>query len=100
MSQNLPTSVIRAIKILQKTHYILNFIVSFPVNDMVQTPRHAPWLNQIETWFSILARKLIQRGNLISKADLRAKIDAFIDFFNKTMAKPFKWTYAEKPLTI
>ena len=64
------------------------------------TPRHASWLNQIEIWFSILARKLIQRGNFTSKADLRAKINAFIDFFNKTMAKPFKWTYAGKPLTI
>ena len=64
------------------------------------TPKHASWLNQIEIWFSILARKLIQRGNFTSKADLRAKINAFIDFFNKTMAKPFKWTYAGKPLTI
>ena len=64
------------------------------------TPRHASWLNQIEIWFSILARKLIQRGNFTSKADLRAKINAFIDVFNKTMAKPFKWTYAGKPLTI
>lgn len=96
----MPTPVIRTIKILQKTHYIFSFIVSFPVNDMVQTPRHASWLNQIEIWFSILTRKLIQRGNFISKADLRAKINAFIDFFNKTMAKPFKWTYAGKPLTI
>ena len=64
------------------------------------TPRHASWLKQIEIWFSILARKLIQRGNFTSKADLRAKINAFIDVFNKTMAKPFKWTYAGKPLTI
>ena len=64
------------------------------------TPRHASWLNQIEIWFSILARKLIQRGNFTSKADLRAKINAFIYVFNKTMAKPFKWTYAGKPLTI
>ena len=63
------------------------------------TPKHASWLNQIEIWFSILARKLIRRGNFTSKADLKAKINAFIDFFNKTMAKPFKWTYAAKPLT-
>ena len=64
------------------------------------TPRHASWLKQIEIWFSILARKLIQRGNFTSKADLRAKINTFIDVFNRTMAKPFKWTYAGKPLTI
>lgn len=63
------------------------------------TPKHASWLNQIEIWFSILVRKLIRRGNFTSKADLKTKIEAFISFFNKTMAKPFRWTYKGKPLT-
>ena len=63
------------------------------------TPRHASWLNQIEIWFSILARKVIRRGNFTSTEDLKAKIEAFIAYFNKTMAKPFKWTYQGKPLT-
>ncbi len=63
------------------------------------TPKHASWLNQIEIWFSILARKVIRRGNFASIEDLKAKIEAFIDHFNKTMAKPFKWTYQGTPLT-
>ena len=63
------------------------------------TPKHASWLNQIEIWFSILARKLLRRGNFASKAELRAKIEQFIAYFNQTMAKPFRWTMAEKPLT-
>lgn len=62
------------------------------------TPRHASWLNQIEIWFSILARKVIRRGNFRSTGDLKEKIEAFIDYFNRTMAKPFKWTYKGKPL--
>ena len=62
------------------------------------TPKHASWLNQIEIWFSILARKVIRRGNFTSIEDLKAKIRAFIDYFNETMAKPFKWTYQGKPL--
>lgn len=62
------------------------------------TPKHASWLNQIEIWFSILVRKLIRRGNFTSKADLKAKIEDFIAFFNNTMAKPFRWTYKGKPL--
>ena len=62
------------------------------------TPKHASWLNQIEMWFSILARKVIRRGNFTSVDDLNAKIKKFIDFFNKTMAKPFRWTYDGKPL--
>ncbi len=63
------------------------------------TPKHASWLNQIEIWFSILGRKRIRRGNLTSKADLKAKIEAFIAVFKETMAKPFRWTYKGKPLT-
>lgn len=63
------------------------------------TPRHASWMNQIEIWFSILARKLLKRGAFSSVADLKAKVLAFIDYFNRTMAKPFRWTYQGKALT-
>ncbi len=52
------------------------------------TPRHASWLNQIEIWFLILARKVIRRGNFRSAEDLKEKIEAFINYFNRTMAKP------------
>jgi hypothetical protein len=62
------------------------------------TPKHASWLNQIEMWFSILARKVIRRGNFTSPEDLEKKLSAFIDVFNATMAKPFRWTYRGKPL--
>jgi hypothetical protein len=63
------------------------------------TPRHASWLNQIEIWFGILVRRLLKRGNFRSKEDLRQRILRFIDFFNDTLAKPFKWTYQGKVLT-
>jgi hypothetical protein len=62
------------------------------------TPKHASWMNQVEIWFSILARKLLKRGNFISVAALKAKVLAFIDYFNRTMAKPFRWTYQGKAL--
>jgi len=62
------------------------------------TPKHASWMNQVEIWFSILVRKLLKRGNFTSVADLQAKVLAFIDYFNWTMAKPFKWTYQGKAL--
>jgi len=32
------------------------------------TPKHASWMNQIEIWFGILARKVIRRGNFASCA--------------------------------
>jgi hypothetical protein len=39
-----------------------------------------------------------RRGNFASKDMLKTTIDQFIAYFNATMAKPFRWTYAEKPL--
>ena len=62
------------------------------------TPVHSSWLNQIELWLSILARKVLKRGSFTSVADLREKVLAFIAYYNATMAKPFKWTYEGKPL--
>ncbi len=64
------------------------------------TPKQSSWLNQIEIWLSILVRKLLKRGSFISVEDLQAKVFAFIDYYNRTMAKPFKWTYQGKALTI
>jgi transposase len=64
------------------------------------TPKHASWMNQIEMWFSILVRKLLKRTSFTSVEELQAKVLAFIEYFNKTMAKPFKWTYGQKPLQI
>jgi transposase len=62
------------------------------------TPKHCSWLNQIEIWLSILVRKLLQRGSFPSVEDLKAQVLAFIDYYNRTMAKPFKWIYQGKPL--
>jgi transposase len=64
----------------------------------VYTPKHASWLNQVELWFSILVRKLLKRASFTSLENLRQRILNFIDYFNRTMAKPFKWTYTGHPL--
>lgn len=62
------------------------------------TPKHSSWLNQIEIWFSILVRKLLKRASFISQQDLKTRLFDFIDYFNRTMAKPFQWTYKGKVL--
>ena len=62
------------------------------------TPKHCSWLNQMEIWLSILVRKLLKRGSFRSVADRQTKILDFIAYYNRTMAKPFKWTYQGKPL--
>ena len=66
----------------------------------VYVPKHTSWLNQIEIWFSVLVRRVLKRGNFTSVADLREKILAFIGYFNRTLAKPFKWTFTGRPLNV
>lgn len=64
------------------------------------TPKQSSWMNQVEIWLSILVRKLLKRGSFSSVDDLQMKILTFIDYYNRTMAKPFKWTYQGKAFTV
>jgi transposase len=63
------------------------------------TPKHASWLNQVELFFSILARRLLKRGEFASRQDLVDRIMAFIADYDRT-AKPFRWTYDGSPLKV
>jgi hypothetical protein len=64
----------------------------------VYLPKHSSWLNQIEIVFGIIHRKLLRGGNFTSVADLESQLREFMDYYNKTMAHPFAWTYTGKPL--
>lgn len=64
----------------------------------VYTPKHSSWLNQVEIWFSILNGRVLRRASFSSAQELSQTLLKFIDYFNKTLAKPFKWTYTGKPL--
>ncbi len=66
----------------------------------VYVPKHTSWLNQVEIWFSVLTRRVLKRGDFRSKAELRNRMLEFIEYFNRTMAKPYKWTYAGRPLNV
>lgn len=56
------------------------------------TPVHASWLNQVESFFSILTRKVLRRGEFDSRDDLVQRMLDFIAHRN-TKAAPFKWVY-------
>ena len=55
------------------------------------TPTRSSWLNQVETWFSILQSQSLSGASFAAVAELQQHIDAFIAAYNAT-AKPFAWT--------
>jgi hypothetical protein len=61
------------------------------------TPKRASWLDQIEVWFSILGRKVLLAESFVSIVDLQAKVCAFVDYYNRYQARPFRWTYTGAP---
>jgi transposase len=64
----------------------------------VYLPKHTSWLNQIEIVFGIVTRRVLRRGNFKSTAALKERLLDFIEYFNRTFAKPFRWTYTGRPV--
>ena len=67
----------------------------------IYTPKHCSWLNQIECWFGIITRRLLnRRSSFCSVENLQKRIVAFIDYYNQFMKKPFQWNYKGKLLMV
>jgi hypothetical protein len=62
------------------------------------TPKHGSWLNQVELWFSTLTRRWLQRGDFASAEDFIARLQAYLDDYNRQRAHPYRWTYTGQPL--
>lgn len=60
-------------------------------------PKNASWLDQIEIWFSILQRKLLNPNHFDTLAALQTAIELFIAFYNRT-AIPINWSYTIEKL--
>ncbi len=65
--------------------------------EVVWLPPNASWLDQIEIWFSILQRKLLQPNHFNSLEELAQAIMDFIKCRNET-AQPINWTYTVEKL--
>lgn len=55
------------------------------------TPKHASWLNPIEIWFGVLARRLLRHGSFCSTEDLADQVARFILYYNTKMAHPYQF---------
>ncbi len=60
-------------------------------------PTNASWLDQIEIWFSLLQRKLLQPNHFGSLDELEHAILDFIAHYNQS-AQPLKWSYTIEKL--
>ncbi len=60
-------------------------------------PPNASWLDQIEIWFSILQRKLLEPNHFSSTEALEQAIADYITYYSQT-AKPINWTYTVEQL--
>ncbi len=55
------------------------------------TPTYSSWLNQVERWFGLITQQAIRRGSFKSVRDLIAKINHFVQHYNRG-SKPLAWT--------
>jgi transposase len=62
------------------------------------TPKHGSWLNQVELWFSVLARRFLKRGDFCSAQDFEARLCDYLEVYNTHQAHPYRWTYTGQPL--
>ena len=65
----------------------------------VFTPKHCSWLNLIEVWFSQLSKRVLQFGDFTSQDDLAEKVLNYLDYYNRYLAKSFKWSATKKKET-
>jgi hypothetical protein len=64
---------------------------------LVHLPLHASWLNQIEIYFSIVQRKLLQPNNFPDLAAVAKRLNEFEHHYNE-VARPFDWRFTRRDL--
>ncbi|MET7302524.1 IS630 family transposase [Embleya sp. NPDC005575] len=70
---------------------------AFPNAVMAHTPVHASWLNQVEIFFSVVQRKVVQPNDFTDLAQVGDRLRAFEDRYNAT-AQPFQWRFTTADL--
>lgn len=74
-----------------KAPTVQRWLAQHPRYHLHFTPTSSSWLNQVETWFSLLTRRQLRRGVHRSVTELETALLAYADRMNET-AKPFRWT--------
>jgi putative transposase len=70
---------------------VKRWLAAHPRYQVHYTPTYASWLNQVEIWFNIITQRAIRRGTFRSVKALIAKIEQFVNQYNR-VSHPFVWT--------
>ncbi len=70
---------------------IKRWLALHPRYQVHYTPTYASWLNQVEIWFNLITQRAIRRGTFKSVKELIAKIEQFVNHYNRD-SHPFIWT--------
>ena len=70
---------------------------AWPTATLVHLPVHASWLNQVEIYFSIVQRKVLEPNQWRSLAALEAALIAFGEQYS-AIATPFEWRFTRLDL--
>jgi len=60
-------------------------------------PLHASWVNQIEIYYSIIQRKVLEPNGFDNLTDLARTLNAFEHHWNE-IAEPFDWNFTRDDL--
>jgi len=69
----------------------------WPQIRVVHTPVHASWLNQVELYFSVVQRKVLEPNDFASLTELAATLLAFGARYS-AIATPFEWRFTRLDL--
>jgi putative transposase len=70
---------------------VRSWLAQRPRYHMHFTPTYSSWLNQVERWFALITQRAIRRGSFRSTKELVARIDEFVQHYNRH-SRPFSWT--------
>ena len=81
-----------------KTKAVEEFLAEHPKLRFHFTPTYSSWLNQVELWFSVLARRFLKRGDFASATEFEQRLTAYLEAYNAREKHPYRWTYTGQPL--
>jgi hypothetical protein len=79
------------------TSAVCRLTQDWPNAHLVHLPIHASWLNQVEIYFSVIQRKVLDPNDFADLAELERRLFAFQDLYQQA-AKPFEWRFTRQDL--